>query len=118
MSLNSLQVRPLTYVLQCAPRSGCAYHSVYVGSSMSVNLRYAMHLQNLGSKWTREHKPSGIILELLDPGVDTASEVSEFENEVTLRWMRTMNERHGKDGWRSVRGGKYCKLCLARPHGL
>ena len=77
-----VSVPVLTYVL--ALEDDC----VYVGKTYNFNMRLGQHMGGTGSKWTRLHKPTGKILEII---------LGEHERETTLRYMR-------EHGWEKVRG--------------
>ena len=48
-SLDNHVLRPFTYVLECVPRQGTDYPSIYVGTSSNVNLRISQHAVGAGS---------------------------------------------------------------------
>ena len=82
----------LTYVLQLEN------NKYYVGISWNLNLRIAEHLQGLGSKWTRMHKPKRIINVI----------IGNRERDTTLHMMM-------EKGWQNVRGASWCQVELTVP---
>lgn len=82
----------VTYVLEC---EGGHY---YVGMTWNLNMRIAEHMQGLGAKWTRLHKPKKIINVL----------IGDRERDTTLHMMM-------EKGWRKVRGSSWCQIDMRGP---
>ena len=90
--MDELILKPLVYVLSLE------HNKYYVGITYNLNVRYAQHTQDQGSKWTKLHKPTGI--------VEVKPEANKTdEGLITLKYMK-------KYGIENVRGGGYCKLDL------
>ena len=87
--MEPVVVSPLLYVLKLEN------DKYYIGSTYNLNFRFAQHMQNQGSKWTKLHKPISIVEVITD-----LSKTSE--NDLTRSYMN----RYGKD---NVRGGSYCQ---------
>ena len=88
--MEPIIVCPFIYVLRC--EDDC----YYVGITHDLNKRYAQHLAGTGAKWTRLHKPLGII-EVITEGCTTQMEI-----EVTKKYC----EMFGRE---NVRGGSYVR---------
>jgi hypothetical protein len=73
----------------------------YVGTTYNLNLRYAQHECGEGGKWTRRHKPIGVLKILPNSCIDV-------ENSKTLEYMKLY-------GWENVRGGYWCKIDMKNP---
>ena len=116
-SLDNHIVRPFTYVLECAPRQGTEYPSVYIGTSSNVNLRISQHTVGAGSAWTKQHRPLRCVALHIEP-LENARAYLAREDDVTKRWMRRYIELHGEDAWKSVKGGSYCAADAGKPRGL
>eukprot|EP01051_Picozoa_sp_SAG22_P011748 SAG22_NODE_1158_length_5329_cov_126.882792_3_plen_80_part_00 len=67
----------------------------------NFNMRYAQHESGEGARWTRKHKPIGVMEIVPNAG-------SEMENIKTKEYME-------KYGWENVRGGFWCKLEYKNP---
>ena len=72
----------------------------YIGMSRNVDKRYKAH-QKGKTIWTKEHAPIEIH-EVRETGLNSDSEVSKLEDELTLEYAR----QFGVD---KVRGGGYCQ---------
>ena len=71
----------------------------YVGRSDVPNQRILAHFEELGSKWTKIHKPLKVLTEIKGDEFD--------EEKYTLIAM----EKYGID---NVRGGSYCKIKMSQ----
>lgn len=85
-----LKLHACVYVLQL--ENDC----IYVGATMNFNVRMAQHFAGVGSKWTKLHKPLGII-EVLYPFTPN------LENRVTQKYFDLK-------GHEKVRGGSWCRV--------
>eukprot|EP01047_Picozoa_sp_COSAG01_P002379 COSAG01_NODE_63_length_29632_cov_270.650662_28_plen_142_part_00 len=117
MRLQPVDLKVQTYVLETTPIAGTTYNGIYVGKTQNLSLRLPHHWVGTGARWTRLHKPLSIKTILLDGG-ETAEEVSNHENQVTLGLMRQFIRDHGPDGWKSVRGGSYTEVYMTGPPAL
>lgn len=73
----------------------------YVGiTAQKVESRYQQHVNGTGAKWTKLHKPLGI-LETTKLGYMSESEATKYENKKT----RELINEHGT---KNVRGGDLC----------
>ena len=118
-SLAPITLHPWVYVLECEPREGTEYPSLYVGVSLDVHKRISQHLAGRGSRFTQVHKPVGVNKLHVDTG-ETNTTVLEREKTITLELMRAHIAEHGEDAWRSVAGAGYSMphTMRGRPHGL
>lgn len=79
----------------------------YVGvTAQKVNQRFQQHLDGTGAKWTRQHKPLGIV-ESYSIGRMSESEAVKIETNKTMQVIAV----HGTD---RVRGGSLVRLDQAK----
>ena len=105
-SLAPITLHPWVYVLECEPREGTEYPSLYVGVSLAIHKRISQHLAGQGSRFTQVHKPVGVYKLHVDTG-ETNTTVLEREKSITLQLMRDHITEHGEDAWRSIAGAGY-----------
>ena len=93
--MKGILVEPLVYCLELENEN------YYIGITYNFNLRYAQHECREGAKWTRRHKPIGVV-EIIP------NACGDVENSKTLEYMKLY-------GWENVRGGYWCKLDTKNP---
>ena len=59
-SLQALTLHPWVYVLQCAPRDGTEYPTLYVGATLNAHQRITQHFTGTGARFTQIHKPAAV----------------------------------------------------------
>ena len=80
----------------------------YVGISLHVCQRLGAHFNGHGSKFTQKYKPLEVV-EIVPMFDCTSYEDAKIpENRKTFELMI-------KYGWKSVRGGDYCRIYLKKP---
>jgi predicted GIY-YIG superfamily endonuclease len=84
--MESILVNSMVYALSLE------HGKYYVGKTYNLNFRYAQHLSGHGAKWTRLHRPTGIIKVIVGGTTE--------ENILTQELMQT----YGRD---NVRGGSW-----------
>lgn len=87
--MEDITVSRLLYVLKLENEK------YYIGSTYNLNFRYAQHCQGRGARWTKLHKPVGIVEVVVD--------IQMTENQLTDKYI----EKYGK--W-NVRGGSFCQV--------
>ena len=93
--MKGILVEPLVYCLKLENEN------YYIGITYNFNLRYAQHECGEGAKWTRRHKPIGVV-EIIP------NACGDVENSKTLEYMKLY-------GWENVRGGYWCRLDMKNP---
>jgi predicted GIY-YIG superfamily endonuclease len=114
MRLQPVRLTVQTYVLETTALPGVSYTGRYVGKTQNLSLRLPHHWVGTGARWTRLHKPVGVASISLVGG-DTAEQVSEHEDAVTLNLMQEYIDTYGEDGWRSIRGGRWVEAYMSHP---
>ena len=105
-SMQPLTLYPWVYVLQCAPRDGTNYPTLYVGATLNAHQRITQHFTGTGARFTQTHKPAAVHALYVDVG-DANDTVLQREQRITLQLMREHVTRYGDDAWRSVAGAGY-----------
>ena len=105
-SLTPITLYPWVYCLECEPRAGTNYPSVYFGVSLDTHRRIQQHLDGNGSRFTKAHPVRRVISIDIDTGRSGEGALRR-ETEAVLQKMREYITQHGADAWRSVAGGNY-----------
>jgi predicted GIY-YIG superfamily endonuclease len=114
MRLQPVRLTVQTYVLETTALPNVSYNGRYVGKTQNLSLRLPHHWAGTGARWTRLHKPL-TVANISMAGGDTAEEVSQHEDMVTLNLMQEYIDTYGEDGWRSVRGGRFTEAYMSHP---
>jgi len=114
MRLSDVTVRATLYEAEVRPGPGCDYNGSYIGVSNNWSMRGQQHRDGSGSNFTHDRGLTGKWLSWMFDCGETQCAIKSVENECTEATMRGFNQRHGTDGWKSVRGGDYTALDIDR----
>jgi hypothetical protein len=88
--MEPITVEPLLYVLKLENEK------YYIGITYNLNFRYAQHCQGHGARWTKLHKPIGIVEVRVNASLG-------LENLITDEYINKYGKEH-------VRGGSWCQV--------
>lgn len=74
----------------------------YIGQTVDVERRFAIHMSGKGSAWTKIHKPIEIIETMFLEGI-SESDAVDLEDKMTFKYADKHTER-------KVRGGRHCRI--------
>ena len=127
MSLDTMQLWPFRYVLRCQPRTDLDSslgtlpdHSLYIGSSNSLNNRLCFHFQSNehGTMWTKTFQPLAVEQLCVKRPTGT-KECLRWEDEMVIDAMAIIMWQYTHpEAWRCVGGGSWSKptnKCMPAP---
>ena len=107
MRLSDVTIKATLYEAEVKPSPGCDYNGSYIGVSNNWSMRGQQHRDGSGSNFTHDRGLTSKWLSWQFDCGETQHRIKTAENEFTESTMRSFNQRHGSDGWKSVRGGDY-----------